>query len=608
MPMTFAARAHASETPSAALPPTGARRLHESLRRGVLGSGALCAALSVAAVAAGPAIAAPPKASATFNGNDEEQTFIVPAGVTSVHVSAIGEGGKRGFGFPVRPELGGEGASVSAQLAVTPGEVLYVEVATPGFNGDGSGSFGGGEGGSASDVRTAPLNAEGSLESRLLVAAGGGGAGGSWFGAQGGNGGDAGGADPATAGGFGVDEGTHVLTAVGGTAATSHKAGAAARACGQAIEWGGDGSLGQGGAGGGAGWLPESGGGGGGGGYYGGGGGEAACNTGGASSGAGGGGGGGSSYASEDVEHASFALTERESAPSVTFTYLTPATATPSTSEITFPTTQPQSTLSPPQTVTLSNEGGNPLMISGETFGASEPALSTDHPEDFLIGSSTCFGAVAFEATCQLQVRFAPQGSGERTATLRIGGNIGEGTRVITLSGTGGALPQGEPGEKGEQGESGEAGEKGDPGEPGATGEKGAQGQAGKAGANGAAGTAGAAGVTGATGPAGEPGKPGAPGPQGERGPRRLTASYLCHPRRRNGKYVNACFVVVPSALKSAVKASLRRGGITYASGTFSRSATGGLTLKANRRVPAGRYTLVLISKTGVSRKIVKVA
>ncbi len=42
------------------------------------------------------------------------------------------------------------------QLPVTPGEVLYVEVAQNSFNGGGLAAEGGGAGGGASDVRTVP--------------------------------------------------------------------------------------------------------------------------------------------------------------------------------------------------------------------------------------------------------------------------------------------------------------------------------------------------------------------------------------------------------------------------------------------------------------------
>ena len=99
-----------------------------------------------------------------------EQTFTVPAGLSTITVTATAAGG--GTGRFVGP--GGEGAVVSASLPVTSGEVLYVEVGGAptntncgegascmgGFNGGGSsqplsggGGLGGG-GGGASDIRT----------------------------------------------------------------------------------------------------------------------------------------------------------------------------------------------------------------------------------------------------------------------------------------------------------------------------------------------------------------------------------------------------------------------------------------------------------------------
>jgi hypothetical protein len=134
----------------------------------------------------------------TFASTGVEQSFTVPAGVSSVHVVASGATG--GSGSSTGP--GGRGAVVSANLTVTPGDVLYVEVGgaptttttadcfedTPcvgGFNGGGSSRFGGG-GGGGSDVRTISRGDAGTLASRLLVAAGGGGGGGLYGGGGGG--------------------------------------------------------------------------------------------------------------------------------------------------------------------------------------------------------------------------------------------------------------------------------------------------------------------------------------------------------------------------------------------------------------------------------------
>jgi Glycine rich protein len=138
------------------------------------------AAFAIALLAASSAVAE--TISTTFSYTGAEQTFTVPAGVTSVHVVATGAVG----GTPEEGGTGGRGAVVSGDLSVTPGEALYAEVGGQaqevleglgGFNGGGNGT---GSGGGASDVRTAMRSAPNTLESRLLVAAGGGGGGDSY--------------------------------------------------------------------------------------------------------------------------------------------------------------------------------------------------------------------------------------------------------------------------------------------------------------------------------------------------------------------------------------------------------------------------------------------
>src|SRR4051812_47740295 len=82
----------------------------------------------------------------TFGYTATEQAFTVPAGVTSLDVHAVGVDGR---GCQAR------GALVDAELAVAPGQVLYVEVGgQDGFNGGGSGVLHGGNGGDATDVRS----------------------------------------------------------------------------------------------------------------------------------------------------------------------------------------------------------------------------------------------------------------------------------------------------------------------------------------------------------------------------------------------------------------------------------------------------------------------
>jgi hypothetical protein len=278
-----------------------------------------------------------PTVTCTYTSGDN--AFTVPAGVSSLHIVAVGAPGQDegGSGY------GGLGAQVSGDLAVTPKSTLYAVVGGyGGANGGGQGAIcydhvvplgRAGAGGGASDVRAIDTD----LTSRLLVAGGGGGTG--CFGFQldgatggristglGGNGGTAGAPGAPGAPGFGnscasdpacpstgVPEGlTPGLGGLPGTEINGGAGGAGGQAasactstCGQGAP-GGAGSQGIGGDGG-AGEAPNScypsdpngyqygGGGGGGGGLFGGGGGGGGARINCADESGGGGGGGGSS-------------------------------------------------------------------------------------------------------------------------------------------------------------------------------------------------------------------------------------------------------------------------------------------------------------------------
>ena len=253
--------------------------------------------------AASPAYAAGPTGSVTTPG---ESAVTVPAGVTLLHAALVGgQGGTGGdSGSPGAGAPGGNGAAIEADLVVTPGETLFLEVGGNGLtasaiaegtaggggaNGGGAGfgdpGIGSGGGGGASDIRTCSVTAASctgaadSLHSRLIVAAGGGGGGDGEFAPLGGAlGGPAG--QPGQDGtGFGCFGGT--IPGIGGGAGTASAGGAGGAANG------GIGTFGAGGAGSATGSEE---GGGGGGGYFGGGGGGATdgCNS--------GGGGGGSDF------------------------------------------------------------------------------------------------------------------------------------------------------------------------------------------------------------------------------------------------------------------------------------------------------------------------
>jgi hypothetical protein len=254
----------------------------------------------------------------SFTGN--QQLLVVPNGVSSVAITAVGAHGSSATA------AGGSGATASASVSVTAGQTLYVEVGgdgqpyyrdgTGGWNGGGAGgSEDGSGGGGASDVRTvtcSPNCATGgnatSLNSRLVVA-GGGGAGGLTGSSEpgpcsyelqdgdfsaGGPGGSAGQAglpgqvDAACDGGGGGGAAGSSSRGGAGGAGGSTAAGGASGSAGSA------GTLGQGGAG----AASILSGGGGGGGYYGGGGGGGGAGFAAPSDlAAGGGGGGGSSFA-----------------------------------------------------------------------------------------------------------------------------------------------------------------------------------------------------------------------------------------------------------------------------------------------------------------------
>jgi hypothetical protein len=210
----------------------------------------------------------PGHGSQTFNATGAQQNFLVPAGVTSVTVQAHGARGGKGSSLNVTP---GNGGSVTATIAVTPGETLAVFVGgtggdghanspgAGGFNGGGTGPVvlnTGGGGGGASDVRQGGSG----LANRVVVAGGGGGSG-----TGGGVAGGTGGAGGGTTGGSGAT----VFDTGGGTGGT-------AAAGGSGGHGGGGGTAGTSGASGtgGGGGVGVSGGSGGGG-YFGGGGGGA---------------------------------------------------------------------------------------------------------------------------------------------------------------------------------------------------------------------------------------------------------------------------------------------------------------------------------------------
>jgi hypothetical protein len=151
--------------------------------------------------------------SQTFTFTNAEQTFVVPACVTSIHIIAYGAQGGNGSA------AGGLGGEAEGSYTVSPGETLLVYVggagtttstggAGGGFNGGANpmmccGTAPSGGGGGASDVRRTS-----DLSTRMIV--GGGGGGGGWQTFTGGGGGGLAGID-------GTDEDATYQGGFGGT-------------------------------------------------------------------------------------------------------------------------------------------------------------------------------------------------------------------------------------------------------------------------------------------------------------------------------------------------------------------------------------------------------
>lgn len=232
-----------------------------------------------------------------FEFTGDVQTYVVPAGVSTISVDMYGaSGGWNDYsGTMYEKYIPGNGGRLQASYPVYPGQTLYIYVGgkgedaksalggSGGFNGGGNGNssatYSGGGGGGASDIR---IDGQ-SLENRILVVGGAGGAAYNYpdGGDNGGQGGDLIGADGLSGG---TGENDFASCGKGGTQTQGGVGG----------QWSGydkaeDGSFGKGGDG-----PAGTSGTGGGGGYYGGGGG---CWS---------GGGGGSSFANnraQNVKH-----------------------------------------------------------------------------------------------------------------------------------------------------------------------------------------------------------------------------------------------------------------------------------------------------------------
>jgi hypothetical protein len=154
------------------------RRVRTALLSGAGGMLVVAATLPIMGSTTARAETAPTSVTYLETG---EHPFVVPAGVTSIHVVAVGKTGDAGNG--TLAGAGGDGAMVTADVAVSPGSTVYAEVNIGGaIGGHGTDTSSpaptGGTGGGGSDLRTcSSTTCEPSVlnDPRLLVAGGGGG-------------------------------------------------------------------------------------------------------------------------------------------------------------------------------------------------------------------------------------------------------------------------------------------------------------------------------------------------------------------------------------------------------------------------------------------------
>ena len=121
------------------------------------------------------------------------------------------------------------------------------------------------------------------------------------------------------------------------------------------------------------------------------------------------------------------------------------------------------------------------------------------------------------------------------------------------------------------------------------------------AGTEGPAGATGATGPVGALGPAGPIGPTGATGAPGPRGPAGRDARITCKAARaRRGRVKVTCSVRFTASRRVAVRATLKRGGRTYATGyRVVNRGSAGVALKTRRTLVRGNYTLSMKFATG---------
>jgi hypothetical protein len=204
----------------------------------------------------------------------------------------------------------------------------------------------------------------------------------------------------------------------------------------------------------------------------------------------------------------------------------------------------------------VTDAGDEPLFVTGTSISGADAS-------DFSVVSDGCTNqTVAPGQSCWLGVRFTPGAIGARSATLTVAVNGQSEGQIANLSGTGMAANSGPQGSVGQPGP---------------------------------AGPAGATGATGPRGPAGEI----------ELLTCRTVTRVVKH-KKKTGQKCTAKLLSGPLDFTSAARARamLIRHGRIYATGSVQPN---GLVLLRARRLPTGRYTLVLTSDQGGIRHTITI-
>jgi hypothetical protein len=222
------------------------------------------------------------------------------------------------------------------------------------------------------------------------------------------------------------------------------------------------------------------------------------------------------------------------------------------------------------RTAVLTNTGSAPLVVTAVSIAGADA-------QDFEVTTESCQAApVAAGETCRIDLRFTPSAAGARSATLTVADNTAAGATTAPLSGTGV--------------------------QPATTGGGGAP-----------AAPAGAAAATGTPVQGGAPAATPGPRRTSARSPRRAAATCRAKTAGRQGRRRSTvtCRIAWPSRRATPLSARLMRGKTVLASArTTARAGRATLGLRPVRRLPRGRYTVVIARPGGtvVLRRPISVA